>query len=180
MFVQTSYTPNPKTMKFIPPFPVSAHPSEFGRSDRDIHPFFHDVFDTDDVTGVFLGPDFVSVTLSSENDWSEKAKQRFRDLILKHGSGIGEISASNRRDEDVSDDCKIVSSIKSVLEKHVRPAVASDGGDIVFKSFSSGVLTLEMRGACSGCPSSTATLQIGIQNLMNHFVPEVREVRSAA
>ena len=180
MFVQISYTPNPKTIKFIPGLHVSDEPSEFRREDSSRHPFLEAVFEIEDVDLVFLGPDFVSVSIRDGADWDTGLKENISGLIALFADGLHQIKGKALTAEvDPVGDARVVAKIKELLESHVRPAVASDGGDIIFKGFDEGVLTLEMRGACSGCPSSTATLRHGIQSLMRHFVPEVKEVRAA-
>ncbi len=183
MFIQTEATPNPATLKFIPGKAVLASGNvDFRSADEAIRsPLAHRLFGIEGVSGVFLGPDFISVT-KGEAEW-QHIKPAVLGVIMEHYlSGAPVISdgavAAEASDEDfAAEDQEIVDTIKELLETRVRPAVAQDGGDIVFHGFRDGIVSLHMRGACSGCPSSTATLRHGIENLLKHFVPEVQEVR---
>jgi Fe-S cluster biogenesis protein NfuA len=186
MFIQTEHTPNPATLKFLPGRPVlDSGTMEFGdRAAAARSPLAERLFEVPGVTGVFYGLDFVSVT-KDDGDW-QHLKPAILGAIMEHFMSGEPLMADGRVDgEDESEDdeffekadTETVGIIKDLIETRVRPAVANDGGDIVFRGFKDGIVYLHMRGACSGCPSSTATLQHGIQNLLKHFVPEVVEVR---
>ncbi len=179
MFIQTEDTPNPLTMKFLPGRTVmDSGTANFPDSDSaDISPLARRLFDVAGVTGVFLGRDFISVTRSPENDW-QMMKPVLLGVIMEHFV-TGAPVMSVRMDEPVSDeaDSEVVAQIKELLDTRVRPAVAQDGGDIVFHSYRNGVVSLAMQGACHGCPSSTMTLKMGIENLLKHYIPDVVEVR---
>lgn len=186
MFIQTEATPNPQTLKFIPGQPVFGQGNlEFLNSgDAESSPLARRLFDIDGVETVFLGSDFISVTKGGQ-EWQE-LKPAVLGAIMEHFmSGdpviIGEHGPGSMECDEFYDpaDEDTVNTIKELLETRVRPAVAQDGGDIVFKGFRGGVVYLTMRGACAGCPSSTVTLQHGIENLLRHFLPEVQAVRPA-
>jgi Fe-S cluster biogenesis protein NfuA len=185
MFIQTEATPNPATLKFLPGRTVLGD-GTLDISNRDQaakSPLAEKLFSIDQVGGVFLGSDFISVTKSS-GEWPQ-IKPLVLGAIMEHfmsGAPLlrdGDIAASSGHEEEFFDekDTETVKTIKELIETRVRPAVAGDGGDITFRGFKDGVVFLAMKGACSGCPSSTATLQHGIQNLLKHFVPDVTEVR---
>ena len=185
MFIQTEATPNPATLKFLPGRPVLAQGTlEFlePEATKD-SPLAARLFEIDGVTGVFFGSDFISVT-KGDGEW-QHLKPAVLGAIMEHyvsGEAVteGKQSVGTTESEAESfapEDAEIVATIKELLETRVRPAVAQDGGDITFQGFREGVVYLHMRGACSGCPSSTATLRHGIENLLRHFVPEVQEVR---
>jgi Fe-S cluster biogenesis protein NfuA len=182
MFIQTEATPNPATLKFLPGRPVL----ESGTLDiRDKEtaaqsPLAQRLFDVPHVSGVFYGADFISITKDG-GDW-QQIKPAVLGAIMEHYMNgeplLAADSAAEATDEFFDDaDADTVATIKDLIETRVRPAVAGDGGDITFKGYKEGVVFLHMKGACSGCPSSTATLRHGIQNLLRHFVPEVQEVR---
>lgn len=186
MFIQTEATPNPATLKFLPGCTVL----EVGTMDfRDaamavgVSSLADALFAVDGVTGVFFGTDFITVSKRDERDW-QHLKPALLGVIMEHfmsGAPVLTGDAASRPDpcEDFSSvDEATVTKIKELLETHVRPAVARDGGDIVFQGYRNGVVFLHMRGACAGCPSSTATLKNGIENLLRHFIPDVQEVRS--
>ena len=143
-----------------------------------VSPLAKMIFEIGDVTGVYLGHDFVSVTKDETADWTE-VKPRVLAAIMDHSlSGMPPVNEDEvqKRQEAATDD-PVVAQIIEILDERVRPAVANDGGDVVFDKFEDGVLYLHMRGACAGCPSATMTLKQGIENMMRHFVPEVQEVR---
>ena len=184
MFIQTEATPNPATLKFLPGRPVM----ESGTLDlRDASqaaqsPLAEQLFGIDGVSGVFFGSDFVTVTKSA-GDW-QQLKPMILGAIMEHfmsGAPLladaGNTTAGDGEEFFDAADADTVATIKDLIETRVRPAVANDGGDITFKGFKDGVVYLNMKGSCAGCPSSTATLQHGIQNLLRHFVPDVTEVR---
>ena len=184
MFIQTEATPNPATLKFLPGKPVL----EAGTLDmptRDAaaqSPLAARLFDIPNVGGVFFGADFISVT-KSDGDW-QQMKPAILGAIMEHymsGAPIVNNAAEASGDDEFFDaaDTETVATIKELIETRVRPAVAQDGGDITFRGFRDGVVFLNMRGSCAGCPSSTATLKHGIENLLRHFVPEVREIQEA-
>jgi Fe-S cluster biogenesis protein NfuA len=187
MFIQTEATPNPATLKFIPGRVVlPSGTMEFGSRDAAARsPLAERLFGVDGVTSVFYGADFITVT-KSDGEW-QHLKPAILGAIMEHYmSGaplLADGSAANDESADEDDefydeaDTETVGMIKDLIETRVRPAVANDGGDITFRGFKEGIVYLNMKGACSGCPSSTATLQHGIQNLLKHFVPEVVEVR---
>ncbi|MCH9809193.1 MAG: NifU family protein [Alphaproteobacteria bacterium] len=184
MFIQTEATPNPATLKFIPGRSVlDSGTADFRqREDAGDSPLASRLFEIDGVTGVFLGADFISVS-KGETDW-QHLKPAILGAIMEHfqsGAPILDAGGSNDVTEGNYDpaDEKVVATIKELLETRVRPAVAQDGGDITFHGFRDGIVYLQMRGACSGCPSSTATLRHGIENLLRHFCPEVQEVQAA-
>ncbi|MBX9710261.1 MAG: NifU family protein [Xanthobacteraceae bacterium] len=184
MFIQTEATPNPATLKFIPGRAVlDSGTMEFATRDSAARsPLAAKLFDVPGVTGVFYGSDFVTVTKDS-SDW-QHLKPSILGVIMEHymsGAPLladGEAADGAHKDEFFSEaDAETVEIIKDLIETRVRPAVAQDGGDITFRGFKEGVVYLDMKGSCAGCPSSTATLQHGIQNLLKHFVPDVVEVR---
>lgn len=182
MFIQTESTPNPNAVKFIPGSPVSPNGTFDFRTPEEamaISPLGKMLFEIGDVTGVYLGQDFISVTKDDSADWAI-LKPRILAVIMDHTmSGLPAVdeSAVKQRQEATASDDPVVGQIMAILDERVRPAVANDGGDVVFDRFEDGVLYLHMRGACAGCPSATMTLKQGIENMMRHFIPEVQEVR---
>lgn len=181
MFIQTETTPNPATLKFLPGRDVMAagtadfaDPTTAGRS-----PLAQRLFDVEGVTGVFLGSDFVTVTKSPDKEWYV-LKPAILGMIMEHFTSGRPVLLPDAQDAAAApeDDDEVVTQIKELLDTRVRPAVAQDGGDIVFHGFEDGVVYLHMQGACAGCPSSTATLKSGIENMLRHYVPEVQEVRA--
>lgn len=184
MFIQTEATPNPATLKFIPGKPVLPGGTRDYRTAGEAgeSPLATKLFEIKGVSGVFLGHDFVTVTRTNA-EW-QQLKPAILGSIMDHymsgapvmtdASGPADADGSEFFDEAHADTVK---TIKDLLESRVRPAVAQDGGDITFKGFKEGVVYLNMKGSCAGCPSSTATLKHGIENLLRHFVPEVSEVR---
>jgi Fe-S cluster biogenesis protein NfuA len=187
MFIQTEATPNPATLKFIPGRVVlDGGAMEFtDRAAAALSPLAERLFDVPGVTGVFYGSDFITVT-KKDGEW-QHLKPAILGAIMEHymsgaplladGAVVGD-ELSDEEDEFFNEaDAETVAQIKDLIETRVRPAVANDGGDITFRGFKDGVVYLNMKGSCAGCPSSTATLQHGIQNLLRHFVPDVVEVR---
>jgi len=184
MFIQTEVTPNPATLKFLPGRAVLESgtldmPNQAAAAQS---PLAAALFQIPNVGGVFFGSDFISITKSA-GDW-QQIKPAILGAIMEHFISGAPLLASGAETEagDADEffdekDADTVATIKDLIETRVRPAVAGDGGDITFKGYKEGVVYLTMKGACSGCPSSTATLQHGIQNLLRHFVPEVNEVR---
>lgn len=181
MFIQTEETPNPATLKFIPGNDVMAEgTAEFSSVEAAKNaPLARRLFAVDGVTSVFLGRDFVAVTKAETADWFQLKPGVLAGIMEHYASGLPVIESTASKEEAAGEEDEVVSQIKHLLDSRVRPAVAMDGGDIVFHSFEDGVVTLEMRGACQGCPSSTATLKMGIENMLRHYIPEVREVRPA-
>ena len=184
MFIQTEATPNPATLKFLPGRDVlPGEPRDFRTAEvARVSPLASALFEVPGVQGVFLGSDFISVTKDTA-EWNH-IKPAILGVIMEHFlSGKPVITTGEEVDTDVSaeffeaEDSETVEVIKELLATRVRPAVAMDGGDIIFKGFKSGTVFLHMQGACSGCPSSTATLKSGIENLLRHFVPGVEAVQ---
>jgi len=193
MYIETEPTPNPATLKFLPGQPVmQAGTRDFASPEEaEASPLAQALFDTGEVTGVFFGHDFVSVTAAPGVDWS-LLKAQVVAVLLDHfvsqaplfapGDAGGFAVPAQDDEGEIDDDpadAEIVAQIKDLIETRVRPAVAGDGGDIRYRGFRDGVVYLTMQGACSGCPSSTATLKHGIEGLLRHYVPEVSEVRAA-
>jgi Fe-S cluster biogenesis protein NfuA len=185
MFIQTEATPNPATLKFLPGKPVLPGGTRDYRNAEAAaeSPLAHKLFSVNGVAGVFLGQDFITVTRSGA-EWPHM-KPAILGLIMDHYlSGEPVLLGESPRAETTGDeffeegDTEVVNTIKQLLDTRVRPAVAQDGGDITFQGFREGVVFLNMKGSCAGCPSSTATLKHGIENLLRHFVPEVSEVRA--
>jgi Fe-S cluster biogenesis protein NfuA len=181
MFIQTEQTPNPATLKFLPGRPVLEGTLDMpSREQAAASPLAERLFDVPGVTGVFFGADFITVT-KADGEW-QQMKPAILGAIMEHfmsdapilHAGAVQDAESEAFDEA---DSETVDMIKDLIETRVRPAVANDGGDITFRGYKDGVVFLSMKGACSGCPSSTATLRHGIQNLLRHFVPDVTEVR---
>jgi len=181
LFIQTEQTPNPSTLKFLPGRVVmSKGTADFAAPDAaDTSPLARRLFAVEGVERVFLGADFVTVTKSSDKDWQVLKPSILGGIMEHYTSGEPVMSSPEQAGaESAADDNEIVAQIKDLLETRVRPAVAQDGGDIVFHEFRDGVVYLHMQGSCSGCPSSTATLKMGIENLLKHYVPEVVEVQA--
>jgi Fe-S cluster biogenesis protein NfuA len=183
MFIQTEATPNPATMKFLPGVPVleTGTLDLPGADEAAQSPLAERLFGIAGVNGVFFGSDFITVSKAG-GEW-QQLKPMILGAIMEHfmsGAPLLAAGAAGKGDgEEFFDaaDAETVATIKDLIETRVRPAVANDGGDITFRGFKDGVVYLNMKGACSGCPSSTATLRHGIQNLLRHFVPDVTEVR---
>ena len=184
MFIQTESTPNPATLKFLPGQAVlEVGSADFPTPDTaGSSPLASRIFAVDGVTGVFMGLDFVTVTKADATEW-DHIKPAILGAIMEHyqsGAKAVEGEASSGHAEHTGEDGEIVGQIKELLDTRVRPAVAQDGGDITFHGFDRGVVYLHMQGACAGCPSSTLTLKMGIENLLRHYIPEVLEVRPVA
>jgi Fe-S cluster biogenesis protein NfuA len=177
MFIETESTPNPATLKFLPGCPVMvAGTADFAAAETaGRSPLATALFDLPGVARVFLGADFVTITKSEGAEWQALRPQVLGALMEHLVAGRPVI------EEDIApEDKEIVEQIKELLDTRVRPAVASDGGDIVFRGYRDGVVRLHMQGACSGCPSSAATLKHGIENMLRHYVPEVVSVEQVA
>ncbi len=186
MFIQTETTPNPATLKFLPGETVlGAGTADFTDAEgASRSPLAYRIFRVAGVSGVFLGSDFVTVTKDAAAEW-DHIKPAVLGAIMEHyqsGQPVmeGEGQAAGGHAEHSGEDGAIVAQIKELLDTRVRPAVAQDGGDITFHGFERGVVYLHMQGACAGCPSSTLTLKMGIENLLRHYIPEVTEVRPVA
>ena len=185
MFIQIETTPNPSTQKFIPGREVltSGAMEIANAEDASCSPLAQRLFAIEGVASVFLGADFLSVSKSDAKDWAH-LKPLILGAIMDHfqsgESIINDGADRSTHAEHDGPDSEIVDQIKSLLDTRVRPAVAQDGGDIVFHGFERGVVFLHMKGACAGCPSSTMTLKMGIENLLRHYIPEVTEVRAVA
>ena len=187
MFIQTEATPNPATLKFIPGRTVlDTGTMEFSTREAAARsPLAERLFGVQGVTSVFYGSDFVTVT-KDDSDWQHLKPSILGAIMEHHMSGAPLLADGTAGNDEALDeeeeffneaDADTVATIKDLIETRVRPAVANDGGDITFRGFKDGVVYLNMKGSCAGCPSSTATLQHGIQNLLRHFVPDVVEVR---
>ncbi|MCH2547011.1 MAG: NifU family protein [Alphaproteobacteria bacterium] len=185
MFIQTETTPNPATLKFLPGQDVlGARGTAFytDAASAKQSPLASALFEINDITAIFLGRDFITVTKKEEGDW-DVLRPILLTAIMDHytaGKPVMEEVAKQAPSADVGSatDDPIISQIVELIDTRVRPAVAMDGGDIVFHSFEEGVVKLEMHGACSGCPSSTATLKQGIENMLCHYIPEVKMVEA--
>ncbi len=190
MLIETETTPNPATLKFLPGMMVMPSGTrDFATAEEaEASPLATALFDLGDVTGVFFGGDFISVTAAPGVNWSD-LKPDVLGLLLDHfsanmplfvpGTAAGIAVPADEDDSDIPSDpadAEIVEQIRELIETRVRPAVANDGGDIVYRGFDQGKVYLRLQGACSGCPSSTATLKQGIETLLKHYVPEVTEV----
>ncbi|MGB7408654.1 MAG: NifU family protein [Pontixanthobacter sp.] len=192
MFIETETTPNPSSLKFLPGQQVMPNGTrEFASPEAaEASPLAQAIFDTGEVVNVFFGSDFVSVTAAAGVDWSI-LKPQVHSILLDHfvsqaplfiGGSAADIAVPAEDTMVVEEDpenAEIVAQINDLLETRVRPAVAGDGGDIAYRGFKDGIVYLTMQGACSGCPSSSATLKHGIEGLLKHYVPEVVEVRAA-
>ena len=181
MFIQTEVTPNPKTVKFIPGKEVSPIKSInfINIEEASISPLAKRLFLINGVNSVFLGSDFISITKDEIIEWQE-LKPLVLSQIMQHYMSNDVIINDFTEEKAVElneEDKEIASQIEDLLETRVRPSVASHGGDIVFHSYSDGIVELEMRGACSGCPSSMATLKMGVENMLKHYIPEIMEVK---
>lgn len=186
MFIQTESTPNPATLKFLPGMPVmDVGTADFPAPDTAItSPLARRIFEVEGVAGVFFGPDFVTVTKTDEIDWIPLRPAILGAIMEHYQSGQpvmdGESDPNGGHAEHTGEDAEVVGQIKELLDTRVRPAVAQDGGDITFHGYDDGIVYLHMQGACAGCPSSTLTLKMGIENLLRHYIPEVVEVRPVA
>lgn len=196
MFIQTEDTPNPDTMKFLPSRAVVSAPVEFEKAeDATDSPLAQALFAVDGVSRVFLGSDFISVTRSQEVEWPE-LRPSVLSAIMEHfmndrlvlddgaegnvgtcGHACSCASAPTCSPEEQCDQEGVVKQICELLDQRIRPAVAQDGGDVAFDRYEDGIVYLRLKGACAGCPSATATLKFGIENMLKHFIPEVKEVR---
>ncbi len=185
MFIQTEQTPNPASLKFLPGLAVMGDAGTANFPDADsagVSPLAERLFAVDGVTGVFFGSDFVTVTKTEDKEWY-LLKPAILGALMEHFTTgrpliTGTLAAGDSAPAGEED--TVVTQIKELLDIRVRPAVAQDGGDIIFEGFEDGVVYLHLQGSCSGCPSSTMTLKAGIENMLRHYIPEVREVRQSA
>ena len=182
MYVQTEETPNPNTLKFLPGKTVSEVGSfEFTAKDQTENRLIKDILSMKEVNMVFLGPDFITVKKTEQILWKEikpKIISLINEYYLKDNVSILDKNYVKQKSNDKEPTDEVVKKIISILDEKIRPAVARDGGDIKFKSFDNGLVTVELQGSCSGCPSSVMTLKQGVQNLLCHYVPEVKRVEA--
>ncbi len=182
MFIQTENTPNPATVKFIPGQAVAPKDSvNFSNKEQAVlSPLALELFKINGVKAVYFGADFISVTKSESKNWDNLKTEILTTIMDHYISGKPIILENNDIKQHVTteSDNEIVKQIKEIIETRVRPAVAQDGGDIIFHGFEDGVVKLEMHGACSGCPSSSVTLKNGIENMLKHYIPEVESVEA--
>ncbi len=188
MYIEIEATPNPATLKFLPGKPLLSAGETLDVSDSDTaetkSPLAAAIFKIAHITSIFIGYDFISVTKSDAVTW-DVLKPQILGMIMERlmdGTPIKANDTDGATDSQITEkfdaaDAEIVAQIKELLDERVRPAVAADGGDIVFQGFDNGIVYLTMQGACAGCPSSTATLKMGIENMLRHYIPDVREVR---
>ena len=178
MFVQTEITPNPNSLKFLPGKKVSnSGPYEITKKEETKNKLVIDILSINGVEGIFLGEDFISVNKNNEFKWDE-IKHIVISLINEFYSGGKEFVIDENVEENLSNLNEIEEKIIKILDQKIRPAVARDGGDIKFMEFKNGIVKVQLQGSCSGCPSSTMTLKQGVQNLLCHYLPEVKEVIS--
>jgi NFU1 iron-sulfur cluster scaffold homolog, mitochondrial len=192
MFIQTQETPNPQTIKFIPGVEVLKEGTRsYDVSNDNINdsPLAGSILKVEGIKGIFLTSDFISVTKKHESDWNHLKPLVLAAIMDHYLSGMPVILTDDKRNPDDNNNTKdinesnspesvLVEQIKELIETRVRPSVAKDGGDIIFKDFQEGVVYLELHGACSGCPSSTITLKNGIEGMLKHYVPEVKSVEA--
>ncbi len=183
MFIQTEDTPNPETLKFIPgSIVLKTGTADFSSKEvSSDSPLASRLFEIDGVSRVFLATDFISVTKDPQLDWNTLKPSILTGIMEHFATGLPSIHEIEDKEFETNnnEDSETIKQIKDLLETRVRPAVAMDGGDITFCSYEAGVVTLQMKGACAGCPSSTATLKMGIENMLRHYIPEVTEVKAA-
>ena len=182
MFIQTEATPNPLTLKFIPGIAVMPTGTAFFTTPEDakLSPLAETLFRTPGVNAIFLGSDFITVTKTIDETWEALKPQLLTSIMDHFVAGKPVILTVGTKEATDENDSDIVKQIKELIETRVRPAVAQDGGDIIFRGFADGIVSLELHGSCSGCPSSTITLKNGIENMLKHYVPEVIAVEAVA
>jgi Fe-S cluster biogenesis protein NfuA len=185
VFIQTEQTPNPATLKFLPGrIVLESGTADFSTKEQAAgrSPLAESLFAVEGVAAVFFGSDFVTITKTPDQDWYVM-KPAILGVIMEHFTVGGPVMTDDAPTVGAStaseDDDEVVAQIKELIDTRVRPAVAMDGGDIIYHGFEDGIVYLQMQGACAGCPSSTATLKMGIENMLRHYIPEVLEVRSA-
>jgi Fe-S cluster biogenesis protein NfuA len=183
MFIQTETTPNPQTLKFLPGREVmtggsTAFYTDIAQAEAE-SPLAHHLLEQDHINAIFLGSDFITVTKDEEAGW-DQLKPDLLNTIMEHFLSNQPVMSQQVASGSAEADSELATQIRELIETRVRPAVAQDGGDIIFHSFheETGIVKLEMHGACSGCPSSTLTLKSGIENMLKHYVPEVTEVEA--
>ncbi len=181
MFIQTEGTPNPATLKFLPGCQVMKQGTAnfTGADEAARSPIALRLFEIEGVEGVFLGSDFITVTKAADQDWAV-VKPKVLGAVMEHftaGEAVIEDDSATTEGAE-GEDSAIDAQIKELLDTRVRPAVAQDGGDIIYRGFEDGVVYLHMQGSCAGCPSSTATLKSGIENMLRYYIPEIMEVRA--
>jgi Fe-S cluster biogenesis protein NfuA len=181
MFIQTEATPNPLTMKFLPGIAVMESGTVFftSKDEAASSPLAQALFATPDVTAVFFGSDFITVTKNEASHW-ETLKPVILTTLMDHFVAKKPVMLTTKTETVNANETDIEKQIRELIDTRVRPAVAQDGGDIIFRGFADGIVQLELHGACSGCPSSTATLKNGIENMLKHYVPEVIAVEAVA
>jgi Fe-S cluster biogenesis protein NfuA len=183
MFIQTEFTPNPSSLKFIPDGQkVVDQPVEFKNKEQAMGASLlaEQLFMISGVESVFFGTEFITINKSSDKDWEEIKTEILAAIMDFYLSGKAIINDINSQSGSKEEDSDIVKQIKELIEIKVRPAVAMDGGDIIYRGFEKGIVMLELKGSCSGCPSSTVTLKNGIENMLKHYIPEVLAVESVA
>ena len=190
MIIETEHTPNPDTLKFLPGKKVSeVGPIEFLKNDKDIKvSLANNILSLDGAVMVFFGKDFITVKKKKDINWEDLKHgiiseindyySKGHNVVVGKDLGLANISSKSTSDSKQVQSNEIIDKINEVLDSKVRPAVAKDGGDITFKSFTDGVVTVELKGSCSGCPSSIMTLKQGVQNLLCHYIPEVKSVEA--
>ena len=183
--IETEHTPNPDTLKFLPGKKVSeVGPVEFLKSNKNISvPLAHTILSLEGISMVFFGEDFITVKKEKSLNWNDLKHNIISEINHYYSQGsnvvIKKIKSNTSVDAKLNDSDEVIKKINEVLDTKVRPAVAKDGGDITFKSFNNGIVTVELKGSCSGCPSSIMTLKQGVQNLLCHYVPEVKSVEAS-
>ncbi len=178
MFVQTEITPNPNSLKFLPGKKVSNSGAiEITKKDKINNELVKSLLSVNGVEGIFLGEDFISVNKSNQTNW-EEIKHIIISLINDFYSDGKDFIFDNKLEESQADLSEIEKNIIKILDQKIRPAVARDGGDIKFKEFKDGIVKVQLQGSCSGCPSSTLTLKQGVQNLLKHYIREVKDVEA--
>ncbi len=178
MFVQTEITPNPNSLKFLPGKTVSNHGSfEITKKDQTNNELIRNLLSVNGVEGIFLGKDFISINKYDEVSWDE-VKHIIISLINDFYSSGKDCVIEKDLNDQTGDLEEIEKKIVKILDEKIRPAVAKDGGDIKFKEYKNGIVKVQLQGSCSGCPSSTMTLKQGVQNLLRHYIPEIKEVES--
>jgi Fe-S cluster biogenesis protein NfuA len=183
MYIQTEETPNPNSLKFLPGFPVS--PKEVynitSKEEADISPLAKKLFDIDGVTQVFLGSNFISITKTEKANWDILRPLVLSEIMDFFVTGFSVVSSDQQIEIEEfynEEDIELVKQIKELIEVRVRPSVAMDGGDIIFRGYKDGIVKLQLRGSCAGCPSSIVTLKEGIENMLKYYVPEVESVEA--
>ena len=190
MIVETEHTPNPNTLKFLPGKKVSeVGPIEFLKNDKSIKvTLANKILSLEGTTMVFFGEDFITVKKEKDSNWDNLKHgiiseindyySKGNNVVIRKDLNLENILKKSKSSPESVQSNKIVDKIKEILDSKIRPAVAKDGGDITFKSFADGVVTVELKGSCSGCPSSIMTLKQGVQNLLCHYIPEVKSVEA--